>query len=387
MPYLKLLGIKSGLTIEDRLNSLAALAEKWNGRGASRSEIRAKEEEAWKELASRAVEIGSGLKENFSRRPIFLVGDRWGTPDDTIIVPDSASGFPPQALGRTTFVADSWPAAEALTLLGAHPVKELDGRVARRLLDQADDGPLSGEQAEMYLIVAAFGASRGWWTGSKPIRLPISERRSLSLALPSGKYLGNAAEVSIFQNVPILTASPSNGLERLCLEWGAKNIDTEVRYTCPLEEGSLELEGVLSRSWRHLVSYLPEQSDSIEWKRSVEVVTTTRQFGEYEVGSYRGRFPLPSLIPSPMGHPRCLTTKGQETFSKEDLEMFAEWAVATGFPADKRDIISNTILLIQQAPEQVEEPEDVAEREEYISTVETLHRMYGGCQVCTQVTP
>jgi hypothetical protein len=160
-----------------------------------------------------------------------------------------------------------------------------------------------------------------------------------------------------------------------------------VRYTCPLEAGSLQLEGVLSRSWRHLANYLPEHRDSLEWLRSVEVMATSHQFGEFTVGAYEGKFPLPSLAPTPQGRVCYLTRRGQEALSKEDAAMFAEWAEATGFPVDKKDLISNTIILIQESPEPVEEPEDVTEAEEYGSTVETLHRMYGGCQICTQVTP
>ncbi|MGP8057827.1 MAG: sacsin N-terminal ATP-binding-like domain-containing protein [Nitrososphaerales archaeon] len=386
-PYLRILGVRSGLTVEDRLNSLVELAERWNQRGASKAEIRTKAAETWKEIESQEAEIHEGLRDAYGKKSILLTGDCWGTPSDAIIIPGGTPARPSQTLGPTTILPDSWSAVKALARLGAHRIEEMDGGTARQLLDQAEAGPLTPEQSEAYQAVAVFGASRNWWSQERPLRLPRSERRSLTLALPRGSYLGNAVVGRIFQAVPILMTSSHRGLERMCVAWGAKEVDKEVRYAGLAEEGSLGLEGVLSRTWRHLVKRFPEYRDSLDWLRSVEVMSTTLQFGEYAVGSYGGKFPLPSLVPFSSGRVCYLARKGQDMVSTEDSGMFAEWAVASGFPADKQELIINTILLVQEAPEPVEEPEDANEVGEYNDTVDTLQRMYGGCQVCTRVTP
>jgi hypothetical protein len=387
--YLKWIGAQWQLLPEDLLEELKLMSSKPNQWS---DDIQARYRKIWQRLEIEAESIPPAVVASFRAETVVRGTNVWYPPMNVLIV-DSSISASSVAFFKTLIITPA-ESGEALSRLGAIGLEALTKEDAIRLAwDCAGEGP-SPAQVDAYLSLIERGVSKKWWEQGRPLPLPAVRRGRLEWARkPRDAALGNAVVAAIMSEIPLVITqvkgSQSITVVKQALAWGYGQLSASVVYPdlSPEESEEHALERAIKSACRLLARYYDPDPSHFEWVDKLEVKSVRGARQRYESPWGSGSFAIPALVPLNPEQTALLIPKDQQTIDEQTAALITDWAVAEGFPNEKREaFVRNMVSAIPRIEDQLNEQEE-ENSPAYNEMVEQLKPMYGSCQICRMTTP
>ena len=390
--YLEFIDAHGQLVVEDFLRGLQYVVQQAERTPARMLEFAKVHDALWIGLDSLAKDISPEMRVEFEHDRILYVSGTFYAPTDALI--DDRGIFDKVVSFGKTCILPMNVCHTALNKLGATKITELTANKAQAFLrESATDGSITNELSEAYIKLILMGIERRWWRRDIPLLWPASSRHELRFGRPNICYVANSAVVNTFDAVPTLVTSTSDGprleLESLAREWGAHNLSSEVSFPnldMTGQNHAQDIETLLLEVYPTLSRIFKIDWNNLSWIRSLEVILTKDHPQAYSVGQYRGRFPIPAVVPLGSNRVGLLIRQDEATFGQSGADRIAEWSVGEGFPVSKQMEFARVLFeLYSKARE--ETAGALESRPGYLDTLKMLAGWYVGCQICGWRTP